>query len=223
MANFILKCVKISCKVLTGWHFIIREDSEVKPSKWFEFRCDCIWLKLCCPLSATQLFSTVKRSQRLHMALLIIVFKPAVFHQQWHILVLVVQIKHVGLSAWARFVSVRLQVDSQGLLSNVEKDHSLPASSKSSIKRQTAAAYLRDQYQTSIRQKKANQARQDGSERRRDVHRSSPQTQTLHQPRSSLQSFHNQSSTLSSKAGTDYSKVCLEHYAPHVISALWNF
>ncbi|XP_037552465.1 LIM domain only protein 7 [Nematolebias whitei] len=98
-------------------------------------------------------------------------------------------------------------VDSPGLLSNGEKYYSLPESSKSSIKRQTAAANLRDQYQASIRRKKANQARQDSSERRREVHRSSPQTQTLLQPRSSLQSFHNKSSTLSCKAGTDYSKV----------------
>nr|XP_054587807.1 uncharacterized protein LOC107381152 isoform X1 [Nothobranchius furzeri]XP_054587808.1 uncharacterized protein LOC107381152 isoform X1 [Nothobranchius furzeri] len=64
-------------------------------------------------------------------------------------------------SSLPRFYSV----DDQDLLLKSEKENS-PSSPQVSLKRQTAAANLRGQYQASIRQKKANQARQNGSKQR---------------------------------------------------------
>ncbi|XP_037835900.1 LIM domain only protein 7 isoform X2 [Kryptolebias marmoratus] len=114
--------------------------------------------------------------------------------------------KQARMSSVPRLYSVD---DNQGLLLNAEKEDSLSASSKSSIKRQTAAANLRDQYQASVRQKKANQARQNGSEQRQEVRRFSLQSssQILPQPYPNLPSYHNKSPILSSKAPTDSSKV----------------
>ncbi|XP_013858504.1 LIM domain only protein 7b [Austrofundulus limnaeus] len=97
--------------------------------------------------------------------------------------------------------------NNQVLLLSSEKEDSPLASPKSSIRRQTAAANLRDQYQASVRQKKSSQARRDGAEQRQEVPESSTQTQILPQPHPNLQTYHNKSWSLPSKAGSDYSKV----------------
>ncbi|XP_040894523.1 LIM domain only protein 7-like isoform X2 [Toxotes jaculatrix] len=106
--------------------------------------------------------------------------------------------------------------DSQGLLLNSKKEECLSPPTKSLLKRQTATGHLRGQYQASIRQKKANQAQQHGTEQGEEGkgaslfsqtslqtngyhHQPYTQTQFLPQPYSNLQSHHhNKSSTLSS-------------------------
>uniref|UniRef100_A0A1A7WWR8 LIM domain only 7b n=1 Tax=Iconisemion striatum TaxID=60296 RepID=A0A1A7WWR8_9TELE len=67
------------------------------------------------------------------------------------------------VSSLPRFYSAD---DSRGLLLKSEKENSPPSSPRVSLKRQTAAANLRGQYQASIRQKKASQARLNGSKQR---------------------------------------------------------
>ncbi|KAG7222349.1 hypothetical protein INR49_016304 [Caranx melampygus] len=96
--------------------------------------------------------------------------------------------------------------DNQGLLLNSEKEEAV---STKSLPRTAAAANLRGQYQASIRQKKANQAKLKGAEQKEEGKGASVSSQTngyhhqpytnaqiLPQPYSNLQSHHNKSSTL---------------------------
>ncbi|AWP01430.1 putative LIM domain only protein 7-like [Scophthalmus maximus] len=69
--------------------------------------------------------------------------------------------KQSRVSSLPRLCSVD---DDHGLLLNREKDTILSPPAKSSLKRQTAASHLRGQYEASLRQKKANQAKQNGTE-----------------------------------------------------------
>ncbi|CAG5857450.1 unnamed protein product [Menidia menidia] len=102
-----------------------------------------------------------------------------------------------------------------GSLMNNEED-CLSASTKPSFKRQMAAAHLRGQYQVSVRQKKASQAKQNGKEPREDASSSSFFSQTSlqnnghpHLPRtySNLQPYHRKSVSLPSKMSTELLKV----------------
>ncbi|XP_022623614.1 LIM domain only protein 7-like isoform X4 [Seriola dumerili] len=102
--------------------------------------------------------------------------------------------------------------DNQGLLLNREKEVVLSPPTKSLPR--TAASHLRGQYQASIRQKKTNQAKQNGTDKgeegkgaslssqtsfQTNGHHHQPHTQLLPQPYSNLQShLHNKSSTLPS-------------------------
>lgn len=108
----------------------------------------------------------------------------------------------------------RFQVDdNQGLLFNSEREEFLSPPNKSLLKRQTATGHLRGQYQASVRQKKANMAKQNGTEQAEEGkgvslssqttfqtngyhHQPYTQTQLLPQPYSTLLSHHSKSSTL---------------------------
>ncbi|XP_015239527.1 PREDICTED: LIM domain only protein 7-like isoform X4 [Cyprinodon variegatus] len=84
-------------------------------------------------------------------------------------------------------------VDSLSLIVNTGDSHS---STKPALKRQTAAAHLRGQYQASVRQKKANQVRQNAAGQRKEVNdQTFPQTYTK-------SSSNNKSSVLASNAST---------------------
>ncbi|XP_024151881.1 LIM domain only protein 7 isoform X3 [Oryzias melastigma] len=74
--------------------------------------------------------------------------------------------KQPRVSSLPRVLSVE---DSQGLPLSIEKNDSHCPPSKLGLKRQTAAAHLRGQYQASVRQKKANQAKQKHAEQREDA------------------------------------------------------
>ncbi|XP_035508239.1 LIM domain only protein 7b isoform X2 [Morone saxatilis] len=112
--------------------------------------------------------------------------------------------------------------DNQGLLLKSEKEESLSTPTESSLKRQTATAHLKGQYQASVRQKKANQAepKQNGTEQREEVkgatlstqtngyhHQSHTQAQLRRQPYSNLQTHHNKSSSLPPNSSIDHPKV----------------
>ncbi|XP_037610238.1 LIM domain only protein 7b isoform X3 [Sebastes umbrosus] len=114
--------------------------------------------------------------------------------------------------------------DNQGLLMKNEKEESVSPTTKSSLKRQTATAYLTGQQPASIRLEKADQARQNGTEQREEVkcatlssqtsfqtngyhHQPYTHTQLLPQPYSNPQTHHNKSLTLPSNASTDLPKV----------------
>ncbi|XP_073321317.1 LIM domain only protein 7b isoform X2 [Pagrus major] len=114
--------------------------------------------------------------------------------------------------------------NNQGLLLKSEKEKSLsPPPIEPLLKRQTATAHLRGQYQASIRQKKANQAKQNGAEQAEEVkgatfssqtsfqtngyHQPSTQTQLLLQPYSAPQARHIKGSSLPSNGSTDHPKV----------------
>uniref|UniRef100_A0A8C4IDX0 LIM domain only protein 7 n=1 Tax=Dicentrarchus labrax TaxID=13489 RepID=A0A8C4IDX0_DICLA len=112
--------------------------------------------------------------------------------------------------------------DNQGLLLKSEKEESLSTPTESSLKRQTATAHLKGQYQASVRQQKANQAepKQNGTEQREEVkgatlftqtngyhHQSHTQAQLLRQPYSNLQAHHNKSSSLPPNSSIDHPKV----------------
>ncbi|XP_039984836.1 LIM domain only protein 7-like isoform X2 [Xiphias gladius] len=103
--------------------------------------------------------------------------------------------------------------DNQGLLFNSEREEFLSPPNKSLLKRQTATGHLRGQYQASVRQKKANMAKQNGTEQAEEGkgvslssqttfqtngyhHQPYTQTQLLPQPYSTLLSHHSKSSTL---------------------------
>ncbi|XP_023809169.1 LIM domain only protein 7 isoform X4 [Oryzias latipes] len=107
--------------------------------------------------------------------------------------------KQLRVTSLSRVLSVE---DSQDLPLSAEKNDSHCPPSKLGLKRQTAAAHLRGQYQASIRQKKASQAKQKLAEQRGDANNAAfssqpslqttfhPQkayTQTLPQPYTSLQ------------------------------------
>ncbi|XP_030271174.1 LIM domain only protein 7-like isoform X2 [Sparus aurata] len=114
--------------------------------------------------------------------------------------------------------------NNQGLLLKSEKETSLSSPPiEPLLKRQTASAHLRGQYQASIRQKKASQAKQDGAEQAEEVkgatfssqtsfqtnghHQPSTQTQLLPQPYSAPQARHIKGSILPSNGSTDHPKV----------------
>ncbi|KAM8762469.1 LIM domain only protein 7-like isoform 6-T10 [Acanthopagrus schlegelii] len=114
--------------------------------------------------------------------------------------------------------------DNQGLLLKSEKETSLsPPPIEPLLKRQTATAHLRGQYQASIKQKKANQVKQNGAEQAEEVkgatfssqtslqtnghHLPSTQTQLLPQPYSAPQARHVKGSILQSDGSTDHPKV----------------
>lgn len=100
---------------------------------------------------------------------------------------------------YLRFDNCPLQVDdNQGLLLNSEKEEVV---STRSLPRTAAAAHLRGQYQASIRQKKANQAKMKGAEQTEEErgagvsgqtngyhHQPGTNAQILPQPCSDLQS-----------------------------------
>uniref|UniRef100_A0A3P9I0J2 LIM domain 7b n=1 Tax=Oryzias latipes TaxID=8090 RepID=A0A3P9I0J2_ORYLA len=109
--------------------------------------------------------------------------------------------KQLRVTSLSRVLSVE---DSQDLPLSAEKNDSHCPPSKLGLKRQTAAAHLRGQYQASIRQKKAIQAKQKHAEQRGDANNAAfssqpslqttfhPQkayTQTLPQPYTSLQYY----------------------------------
>lgn len=121
-----------------------------------------------------------------------------------------------------------LQVeDSQDLPLSAEKNDSHCPPSKLGLKRQTAAAHLRGQYQASIRQKKASQAKQKLAEQRGDANNAAfssqpslqttfhPQkayTQTLPQPYTSLQYCSSSGSHFPLSGTFAASKVCCNIY-----------
>ncbi|XP_047220067.1 LIM domain only protein 7b isoform X3 [Girardinichthys multiradiatus] len=88
------------------------------------------------------------------------------------------------------------------LMLNTEDSQSL--STKPYLKRQNAAAHLRGQYQASVRQKKANQVRQNATRQREEVN---CEPSTLIQPYTKRQSSHNESLALPCNASADLSKV----------------
>ncbi|XP_035992039.1 LIM domain only protein 7b isoform X3 [Fundulus heteroclitus] len=94
--------------------------------------------------------------------------------------------------------------DCQSLMFNTQQSH--PSSTKPSLKRQTAAAHLRGQYQASVRQKKANQARQNATGQKEEVN-GRRSTQMHPQPYTKQQSCHNKSLALGYNASPDLSKV----------------
>lgn len=140
------------------------------------------------------------------------------------------------------FFFVHLQVDNNhGLLLKSEKETSLSSSPiEPLLKRQTASAHLRGQYQASIKQKKANQAKQDGAEQAEEVkgapfssqtsfqtnghHQPSTQTQLLPQPYSAPQARHIKGSIIPSNGSTDHPKVScfFQHTYIHLPSTTWN-
>ncbi|KAM7405999.1 hypothetical protein PAMP_000405 [Pampus punctatissimus] len=114
--------------------------------------------------------------------------------------------------------------DNQGLLLNSEKEGSLSPPGRSLLKRQTATGHLRGQYQASIRQKKANQAKQNGKQQGKEGksaslssqtsfqtngyhHQPYTQFQSLPQPYLNLQSQHDKTLTLPSNTSIDLPKV----------------
>lgn len=123
------------------------------------------------------------------------------------------------------FLYCPLQVDNnQGLLLKSEREESLPQPAESLLKRQTATAHLKSQYQASVRQKRANLAKQNVPEQREEVkgarlssqtsfqtngyhHQPYTQTHLLPQPYSNLQA-HSRTSTLPLYAGIDRPEVC---------------
>ncbi|XP_061597689.1 LIM domain only protein 7b isoform X2 [Cololabis saira] len=125
-------------------------------------------------------------------------------------------VKQSRVSALPKLLNVD---DNQGFLLNSEKGDSF-SSTKPPLKRQMAAAHLRGQYQASVKQKKAFQAKLKGTEEGNNASLSSqtplqttgyPQqpstpSQILPQPYTKLQS-HNRSLSLSSTASPDISKV----------------
>ncbi|XP_041848379.1 LIM domain only protein 7-like isoform X2 [Melanotaenia boesemani] len=129
--------------------------------------------------------------------------------------------KHSRMSSLPRLFNVD---DGQGVLLNDEREDSLSTPTKPSLKRQTAAAHLRAQYQASVRQKKVNQAKQNGTEQREEgnkasfsnqnslqdrshPHQPSTQTEIQTQPYTNMQYSHNRSSSLPSNASTELLKV----------------
>uniref|UniRef100_A0A3Q2PRK1 LIM domain 7b n=1 Tax=Fundulus heteroclitus TaxID=8078 RepID=A0A3Q2PRK1_FUNHE len=94
--------------------------------------------------------------------------------------------------------------DCQSLMFNTQQSH--PSSTKPSLKRQTAAAHLRGQYQASVRQKKANQARQNATGQKEEVN-GRRSTQMHPQPYTKQQPCHNKSLALGYNASPDLSKV----------------
>ncbi|XP_044049769.1 LIM domain only protein 7b isoform X11 [Siniperca chuatsi] len=114
--------------------------------------------------------------------------------------------------------------NNQGLLLKSEKEESLSPPPESSLKRQTASAHLKGQYQASTTQKKANKEKQNGTEQGEEVkgatlssqtsfqitgyhHQPYNQTQLLPQPCSNLQAHHNISSSLPSNVSIGRPKV----------------
>lgn len=149
-------------------------------------------------------------------------------------------------SLWPHLVLIHPQVDdNQGVLLNTEKEDSLSSPTKSALKRQTATAQLKGQYEASVKQKKGNRARQSGAEQGKEVngailpgqssfqsggypHQPSNQTLTLPQPYSSMQSHHNKNLTLPSNTSADLQKVCRtisQHavYAAYWCLSVWQF
>ncbi|XP_042265611.1 LIM domain only protein 7-like isoform X4 [Thunnus maccoyii] len=113
--------------------------------------------------------------------------------------------------------------DNQGVLLNSEKERSLSPPGGSLLKRQIATGHLRGQYQASIRQKKANQAKQNGKQQAEEgkgaslssqtsfqtngYYHQPYQTQLLPQPYLNPQSQQNKTLTLTSSASIDLPKV----------------
>ncbi|XP_068587088.1 LIM domain only protein 7b isoform X2 [Cebidichthys violaceus] len=97
----------------------------------------------------------------------------------------------------------------EGRLLKSEKEESFSPTTKSSLKRQNASAHLKGQHQASIRQKEANQAKQNSTEQREEAkcvafssqtngynYQPYSQTKMVPRPYSNLQTHHNKSSTL---------------------------
>lgn len=135
------------------------------------------------------------------------------------------------LSSWTHLAFIHLQVDdSQGLLFKSENEESLSPMFKSSLKRQTATAHLTSPCQASIRQKKANHAKHDGTEEVKGAtlssqtsfqtngyhHQPCTQTQLPPQPYSNLQTHPNKSPTIPWNPSIDHQKVCCIIYIQHL-------
>ncbi|XP_043957431.1 LIM domain only protein 7-like isoform X5 [Gambusia affinis] len=99
---------------------------------------------------------------------------------------------------------IQYNADGQSLMSNTEDSHS--SFTRPSLKRQTAAAHLRGQYQASIRQKKANQVTQTATAQKEEVN-SQLSTHIQPQPFAKQQPRHNKSLVLAYNASADLSKV----------------
>ncbi|KAM6950209.1 LOW QUALITY PROTEIN: LIM domain only protein 7-like [Lycodopsis pacificus] len=97
----------------------------------------------------------------------------------------------------------------EGRLLKSEKEESFSPTTKSSLKRQNATAHLKGQHQASVRQKEANQVKQNGTEQREAVkgvtfssqtkgynYQPRSQTKMVPRPYSNPQTRHNKSSTL---------------------------
>ncbi|CAK6965883.1 LIM domain only protein 7-like isoform X4 [Scomber scombrus] len=113
--------------------------------------------------------------------------------------------------------------DKQGVLLNKEKEACLSPPGRSLLKRQAATGHLRGQYQASIRQKKANQTKQNckQGEEGKDAslssqtvsktngfhHQPYTQIQLLPQPYLNIQSQQDKTSTLNCTASIDLPKV----------------
>lgn len=127
-------------------------------------------------------------------------------------------------SCFFSFFSPPQVEDSQGLPLSIEKNDSHCPPSKLGLKRQTAAAHLRGQYQASVRQKKANQAKQKHAEQREDannaafsgmqpslqttLHPQKAYTRTLPQPYTSPQYYSSSDSHFPLSSTFDVFKVC---------------
>lgn len=110
------------------------------------------------------------------------------------------------------------------MLPNKEKEACPSPPGRSLLKRQAATGHLRGQYQASIRQKKANQTKQNckHGEEGKDAglssqavsktngfhHQPYSQIQLLPQPYLNIQSQKDKTSTLNSTASIDLPKVC---------------
>ncbi len=154
-----------------------------------------------------------------------------------HFCALCTNVSHISM---VHIPFLHLQVDNnQGPLLNQEeeKEDTLPLPTESLLKRQTATSYLKGQYQASVRQKKANQAKQNRAEQAGEVqgaavssqtpflsgsyhHQPYTQTHLLPQPYSNPQSHHIKSSTLPSTASTDHPKVCFFFHSEHNICTI---
>ncbi|PWA19011.1 hypothetical protein CCH79_00005011 [Gambusia affinis] len=99
---------------------------------------------------------------------------------------------------------IQYNADGQSLMSNTEDSHS--SFTRPSLKRQTAAAHLRGQYQASIRQKKANQVTQTATAQKEEVN-SQLSAHIQPQPSAKQQPRHNKSLVLAYNASADLSKV----------------
>ncbi|TKS70279.1 LIM domain only protein 7 [Collichthys lucidus] len=108
--------------------------------------------------------------------------------------------------------------NNQGLLLKSEKEESLSQPIESSLKRQTASTHLTGQHQPLITHRKGFQAKQHGAEQREEVkgvtlssqtngYHHQPYSQTQLQPYSNPQAHHNNSSTFSTNASIDHTKV----------------
>lgn len=114
------------------------------------------------------------------------------------------------MSSWTHLVFIHLQVeDKQGLQLQSEKEESLWPPFKSLLKRQTATAHLKAPHQASIRQKKAHQAKHNGTEQVEEAKSATLSSQTSFQTSGlNLQTHHNKNLPFPSNPSADHPKVC---------------